>query len=133
MKEPLDKFGAFIIRNLHDRVVDDASTLLRGELQSPTTQALQEKLAELTPEQKEVVRQLAQRLAVTATHDLLFAFQEDGSVRLSVDGSDVASLSDGLHGEIFSPQGWIARFSSASKKEANQAPQPTPRSGVAEP
>jgi hypothetical protein len=53
-------------------------------------------------------------------HDLLFAIQEHaeagGSVRVLVDGQEVATLSDGLHGEIFSDKGWIARFSKYPQK-----------------
>jgi hypothetical protein len=53
-------------------------------------------------------------------HDLLFALQEEsdaeGAVRVYVNGDEVAKLSDGLHGEIFGDDGWIARYSEYPSK-----------------
>jgi hypothetical protein len=48
-------------------------------------------------------------------HDFLFAVQELSDAgqqfEIRVDGENVASLSDGLHGEIFTEEGWIATYS----------------------
>lgn len=50
-----------------------------------------------------------------AIHDFLFALQEEadsgGEVAIRVRGKNVATLSDGLHGELFGEEGWFARFS----------------------
>jgi len=115
MKEPLDKFGEFFVRNTRDKMLGDLDMLLRGAWKAPPLQALQAKLAGFTDAQKLVIREIAEHMTTAGMHDLLFALQEeadaDGSVRVLVDGAEVAKLSDGLHGEIFNENGWIARFS----------------------
>ena len=82
---------------------------------APENKDLQKDLTNFNDAQKEVIRDLVERLITGGMHDLLFAIQEDsrpgGSVKVIVDGEEVAGLSDGLHGEIFGDQGWIVRFS----------------------
>lgn len=115
MKEPLDKFGEFFVRNTRDKMLSDLEMLFRGAWKAPTMQALQTKLAGFTDAQKAVIRESADHMITTGMHDLLFALQEEadanGSIRVLVDGTEVAKLSDGMHGEIFTEDGWIARFS----------------------
>ena len=81
--------------------------LLRGAWKAPDLQDLQRTITGLSPAQKELLREVAVRLAMTGTHDLLFALHEeaDGAVQVLVDGKNVAKLSDGLHGEIFGDDG----------------------------
>lgn len=115
MKESLDKFGEFFVRNTRDKMLGDLDMLLRGAWKAPASQALQAKLAGFTDAQKAVIREVAEHMTTTGMHDLLFALQEeadaDGFVRVLVDGTEVTKLSDGMHGEIFTEDGWIARFS----------------------
>jgi hypothetical protein len=115
MNDPLDKFGAFIVKNLRDQALDDLEMLLRGAWKSPITQDMQRRLGLLTNDQKQLVREVADRIITTGMHDFLFALQEasdaDQGLEVQVDGSNIASLSDGLHGEIFSDEGWIAKHS----------------------
>jgi len=51
----------------------------------------------------------------SSTHDFLFAIQEQADfeedIQLNVANKNVAELSDGLHGEIFSESGWIKKYS----------------------
>jgi hypothetical protein len=62
-----------------------------------------------------MLRDLVEHITTTGMHDLLFALQEQadagGAIRVLVDGNEVARVSDGLHGEIFGEDGWIARYS----------------------
>lgn len=115
MSEPLDKFGAFFVQNLRDKMLSEAEMLLRGGWKAPELQELQAKLAGLTDAQKQIARGMAERIITAGMHDLLFAIQEQadagGAVRVFVDGREIAKLSDGLHGEIFGEEGWIVRFS----------------------
>ena len=115
MSEPLDKFGAFFVQNLRDKVLSDVEMLLRGGWKAPELQELQTKLAGFTDSQKQIARELAERIITAGMHDLLFAIQEQadagGAVRVLVDGQEISKLSDGLHGEIFGDEGWIVRFS----------------------
>ena len=121
MKEPLDNFGEFFVRNTRDKMLFDLDMLLRGAWKAPGLQELQAKLSRFSDDEKEVIRQMVEKIATGGMHDLLFALQEhadvDGSVRVFVDGVEPAKLSDGMHGEIFGEDGWIARFSEYPYRE----------------
>jgi hypothetical protein len=115
MNEPLKNFGAFVVQNLRDKMLDDLEMILRGAYKAPDFEKLQESVATFSDFEKQVVRDIAENIITTGMHDLLFALQEesdaDGAIRLFVDGKEVAKLSDGLHGEIFGEDGWIVRYS----------------------
>ena len=115
MSEGLDKFGEFITVHLRDNALLDAEVLLEGKAKAPGLQVLQDALSGLGENEKEVVRQMVEHSVTTGLHDFLFAIQEEseneGRIRVTVDGEDVAALSDGIHGEIFGDDGWMARYS----------------------
>ncbi|WP_145262034.1 hypothetical protein [Calycomorphotria hydatis] len=96
-------------------MLDDLEMLMAGSWKAPALQNLQERLAAMSDDQRSTIRDTAERLITTGMHDFLFAVQEDsdaeGSIRLEVDGVEIAKTSDGLHGEIFTEDGWIERFS----------------------
>ncbi len=51
----------------------------------------------------------------SAIHDFLFALQEqadfDNTIQIFVNGNNIVEMSDGIHGESFSKEGWNAKFS----------------------
>lgn len=122
MNEPLDKFGEFLVRNFRDKMLDDLEMLFAGAWKAPGVQNLQERLGAMSDDQREAIRDTAERLITTGMHGFLFAVQEDsdadGSIRLEVDGVEIAKTSDGLHGEIFTEDGWIERFSQYPQEAA---------------
>ena len=115
MNEPLDKFGAFIVRNLRDKMLGNLQMLLDRKWKAPAVQEMQDKLSRLDEDEKQLVWDLVERITTTGMHDLLFAVQEEGdskgAIKVLVDDKEIAKLSDGLHGEIFGDRGWIARYS----------------------
>src|SRR5262245_16634065 len=114
-KTELDLFGSFLMKNLRDRGIDHLDGLLVGHWKAPALEKLQGGLQRMTEAERALVRRAFVTSLGDAIHDFLFALQEEsdsgGPIRIHVDGTDVASLSDGLHGEIFSEDGWYARFS----------------------
>ena len=94
-KEALDRFGRFLMGNLRDKCIAHFDELGAWKGQAP--------------------REALVGSSDSAIHDFLFAigenadFEED--IRVVVQGRDIQSVSDGLHGEPFGDQGWIARFS----------------------
>ena len=122
MNESLEKFGAFFVRNLRDKMLHDLDMILHGEWKAPGIQELQKRVARLSDADKQTLRDLAEHMTTTGMHDLLFALQEEanGAIRVFVDGQEVAKLSDGLHGEIFSDEGWIVRYSSYSSEAQSE-------------
>lgn len=113
MGKSLEKFGAFFVENLRDNLIEKAEMHFDGAWKKPSD--LQKKISKLSDKEKALMREFVERLTVTAMHDLLFAFQEEntrgGTIKILADGEDLAANSDGLQGEIFGNDGWIARFS----------------------
>ncbi|MCA9623807.1 MAG: hypothetical protein KC731_32515 [Myxococcales bacterium] len=114
MDEPLDLLGRFIMKHLRDPGIHHVEHLLVAKWKAPALRDLQQELRSLSPEQRTLVRRAVVSSLDAAIHDFLFALQEaseNGAVRILVDGNDPARESDGLHGELFSEDGWCARFS----------------------
>jgi hypothetical protein len=110
-----DRFGAFVVANFRDAAINFFDGLARASWKSPRVQGLQAALAALTPEQRAVVRRCVIEAVDDGLHDFLFALQEahnrgDG-IAVMVDGQNVADQSDGLPAELFSDEGWLARYS----------------------
>ncbi len=103
------------MENLRDKAIENAELTLKGHWKAPALRPLQNELARLGSREREVVSRLVRAVVDSAIHDFLFALQEQsdagGWPRVLVDGVDVATGSDGLHGEPFGGDGWQARYS----------------------
>jgi len=115
MKKSLDTFGRFVIENLFDQGVRKFQQLSNGEVNSPSLRTLQQDLGEFNNKEIEIIQKLILEIMTSSTHDFLFAIQEQADfeedIQLNVANKNVAELSDGLHGEIFSESGWIKKYS----------------------
>jgi hypothetical protein len=112
---PLDRFGKFLIEHLRDAPLDDLQRLLDGKMKAPAFRSLQVALGELDSKTIGAVRECVVTILNTAMHDFLFALTEatdrKGDVLVTSGGVNVAAVSDGLQGEPYGEDGWIARFS----------------------
>jgi hypothetical protein len=110
-----NKFGEFIVKNLWDEAIEHHDLLARGHWKAPALQQLQKDLARLTPKQKKIVRQCIIEALGSGLHQFLFALAEahdfEQGIAVVVDGVNVVEQSDGLHGEPFGPDGWMAKYS----------------------
>jgi hypothetical protein len=110
-----NKFGEFVVKNLWDESVEFFDLLARGHWKAPAIQQLQKDLAALSPEQRSIVRQCVLQSLGTGLHQFLFALGEahdfKQGITVIVDGVDIVEQSDGLHGESFGPDGWMAKYS----------------------
>jgi hypothetical protein len=110
-----DKFGKFIITKMFDEAIGAYDGLARSHWKAPTLQQLQADLAALTPEQRDIVRQCVIEAIGSALHSFLFALGEahdfGEGIALLVDGVNIVEQSDGLHGEPYGPDGWLAKYS----------------------
>ncbi|MFB9077979.1 hypothetical protein ACFFLS_04835 [Flavobacterium procerum] len=112
---PLDKFGKFMMQNFRDKGIHFAKGLLAQQSKAPDLQELQNVLSTLTEVQKDAVIKTITETIDRAMHDFLFALQEqadfDNEIQILVDEQNVVELSDGIHGEAYSDDGWIAKHS----------------------
>ena len=113
--DPLSEFGRVLMVKLRDRGIDRLEKLLAGKMKAPSLKKLQSELGALDPQQHELLRRAFISSLDSGIHDFLFALQEQsdsgGRIAVLVDGSSIAENSDGLHGELFTEDGWFARFS----------------------
>jgi hypothetical protein len=112
---PLDSFGELIAHHLRDAALRRAEAILSHSLKSPATQSLQAEVHGFSPQQREALRSVVRDAVDAGIHEFLSMLQEHsdlgGSVNVLANGQDVATLSDGLQGEVYSTNGWYARFS----------------------
>jgi hypothetical protein len=112
---PLDKFGKFIMENFRDRAIDNYQMLSMGKWKAPSLQLIQSQLEQFSEEQKEIIHKVVISCIDHGLHDLLFGLQEahelGDKIEVFVDGVNLAEVSDGLHGELFTEDGWYHRFS----------------------
>lgn len=115
-KAALDKFGQVLVRNVRDEAISDWEMIVSGHTKSQRAQELRDRLSGFSDEQRQVFLSLVPEVADTVLHHLLRCLEEEDDIELAVtaDGERVQSLrdvSDGLPGELYTDEGWIARFS----------------------
>jgi len=114
-RDNLDAFGRFIVANLRDKSLEQFEMLRSGQLRGLQMKDVQRHFAELSEDQRQLVKEIVVDVIDTALHDLLFALQDahdrEGTIEICINGVNVAKLSGMLHGEIQGTDGWIARFS----------------------
>jgi hypothetical protein len=114
-REALDQFGATLIREVRDQSIMDWDMLLDNKMKGARAERLRQFLASLHSEELHALRRLVPQVVDTTLHYLLLMIEETG-LRVSVqmpsgELQDLKEISDGLPGELYSDQGWIARFS----------------------
>jgi hypothetical protein len=114
-KESLDYLGEFLIKNHKDRTLSTLEKSFAGQWKVKSLQEFQSFIKSLSTEQKEILFKGFEFIITGALHDLLFNLMEEnhftGRIKLLVDNHDAVKISDGLHGEQFSKDGWIEKFS----------------------
>jgi hypothetical protein len=113
--DKVDKFGKFLVDNLRDKGIIYAEGLLNNKWKAPVLQNIQLGLTNLGSSEKEVVKDAIIATLDSAIHDFLFALQEqtdfENGIKILVDGENVIELSDGIHGEPYSDEGWYSKYS----------------------
>ena len=111
--EILDKFGRFLIENSFNKGLNKIESLIKGELK--TYKNLQKEVSKFNNKQLVTLKRCFVTMFNEALHDLLFALQEsyenNKDINIIVDGKNIAELSDGLNGELYSDEGWYVKFS----------------------
>lgn len=115
INSPLDKFGEFIVKNMRDKGIDNYNKLVNRTYNAPELKELQDDLKQFNESQLSIIKQCVIESIDTAIHDFLFALQEstdlEHGIEILVDKTNIAKLSDGLNGELFSEEGWYAKYS----------------------
>ena len=114
----LEHFGRVLMAEVRDATIEKYEMIADGTLKSARASELREKLAAFSNEQGVVARELVVSAVDDAIHNLLWMLEQNADeISLMCDAPDAAAkesvsdLSDGLCGELYGEDGWIARFS----------------------
>ncbi|MHC0440905.1 DUF6547 family protein [Flavobacterium sp. 3-210] len=114
-KESLEVFGEFLVKNLRDKGIANAETLLKNRSKASSNLKLLSALNQFTDPQKEIIKELVIKSIDAGIHDFLFALQEladfENNIQIIVNEQNIFEISDGIHGESYSEDGWNAKFS----------------------
>lgn len=110
MSNELDEFGELFIKNVRDEAIFKMKALLSGTLKGESARILYPQISALG--HKETLEEFGMFVVNEVVHDVLWYFEESEDYRLiGPSGSSLADESDGLPGELYTEDGWIARFS----------------------
>ena len=113
--QPVDAFGRFLMANLRDEALEYYDLLARGHWRAPELARLQEDLGALTARQRAILRRSVVATVDHAIHHFVLSLLEQdddgGAIRVVAHGADVAALSEDLDGELYTADGWLARYS----------------------
>jgi hypothetical protein len=115
--EALDEFGRLLIQQARDRAIRHWDKILEGQMKGSSAQRAAARLAPFTAEQREVLRRLIADVSDTVLHYLLWTLEEEAariSINVRVEGGVVANLAEvsgEFPAELYTEDGWIARFS----------------------
>jgi len=110
-KASLDKFGKLLIEIFKDDGLFWYKKLCKGKIKWDNIQGLQNKVKALDSETQQLFAVYLGQSMISALHDFLHWIDNSEDIRIFVDGKNITELSDGIHGELFTSDGWEARFS----------------------
>ncbi|GKX59043.1 hypothetical protein [Leminorella grimontii] len=118
-KELLDYFGKKFIKHARDQAIFIFESTLSGKMKSERLITLSNELKCFDENQIDILRKaifMSIDEVIYNTLDMLEQNEESMKLFISKEGNDngeinVVKISDGLSGELFSEDGWIAKFS----------------------
>lgn len=119
----LNKFGELLMTEVRDQTIWLVDNILAGNINTTQSRMASTVVATLDDKQKELVDWLVPTIVDKSLHYLLYAFEQyDPEVAViqyiaENDGKNVIEISDGLAGEVYGSDGWIARFSKERRYE----------------
>jgi len=118
----LDKFGKTLMSKVRDSAIRNWDMILDGRMKGDMANNIRQELSTFSDEQRELVYRLIPNIVDTTLHYLLWAIEQEHSIEViqsldNNDRADVAEISDGLPGELYTKEGWIERFSTQRYEE----------------
>ena len=111
MDNYLEEFGEIFIKEVRDRTIDLFDRKTQGLMKSKESQLLFERVTKLNDEQKSLISDIIPQIVDLSIHNMLCLFEEHDEFQIIIDGENIADISDGLSGELYTSDGWIQKFS----------------------
>ncbi len=114
----LDTFGELLITKVRDKAILEWRMIMSGHMKGEHTASVL-KAREWSPETKALFLSLVPEIVDTVLHHFLWTFEQNEHIRIAMELPDekvesLSAISDGFPGELYSEEGWIARFSKES-------------------
>lgn len=110
----LDRIGELLVKQVRDPSIDNIRNVLLGRMKGDDAERVRKALAGLEDEALVKFAAVVPELVDQVVHNLCVMLEEDDDLDLVLEtnsGSVVASQeSDGLAGELYGEDGWLARF-----------------------
>ncbi|MCF7360839.1 hypothetical protein L3V23_01845 [Vibrio sp. A1-b2] len=115
-KDLLDSFGKLLMSEVRDEAIEKYEMIAQGKIRSKSAQDLNSKLSKLDDEQLSLVREVVVSSVDDVLHNLLWMIEQSGDqITLTCNDENNAvnihTISDGLSGEMYTEDGWIAKYS----------------------
>lgn len=114
--EALSYFGRILMEEVRDRAIRQMDMILSGHMKSESAGKTREVLRGYSEEDIEALKWLLPQVVDKALHHLLWTLERDEAINVTVSVGSKASetlreISDGLCGELYGEDGWIALYS----------------------
>lgn len=115
-KSALDYFGETLVTKARDVAIGDWDMVIERRAKSERARRVSQALDRLDPDQLAVLKWLVPQIVDTTLFYAMVALEGDPNLSVRVNEGGIPSdelrdISDGLGAELFSKEGWIARFS----------------------
>jgi len=122
MSNELDIFGEFLMKHFRDNAIHTVEALIAGKMNAPSLHSLQAAFGAMGDADQGILKKTCMESFDAGLHDFVFALQEasdnNQNIKVLVNGRNVAELSDGLQGELFTEDGWLAKYSAHGGTDA---------------
>lgn len=135
-REKVDQFGQLLVAGLYDRVAWYLEHVFSAHMKGPMQQELAAAYHCLDEQSKDAVRKFATEAMTSMLADTLIFFDEQ-SLPIQFTTSEgetinICEMSDGIGAELFTDEGWIARFSKYKNGLQDPPTEPVPKMVVGE-
>lgn len=115
-KAALELFGRLLMTKVRDKAILEWKMISDGRMKGESAPKIREILDTFSAEQREAFLLLVPQIVDTTLHHLLWTLEQQEDVMVHVrageqDVPDLKEVSDGLAGELYTDEGWIARYS----------------------
>ena len=108
----LEKFGKVIAEDLRDSALNRYLDIESGFVGTKEAKDFTYQISQLTEEQRKLFRKLITHCVDVGIQEFLFALEEErNDVKVYVNDTNVAEVSDGLQSKIFTSDGWFEKYS----------------------
>ncbi len=111
MHNCLNEFGKVFIKEVRDRTIRLFNKKVQGVMKDKESQLLFEQVNKLSEEQQLLINKIIPQFVDLSLHNMLCVFEEHDEFQIVIDGENIADISDGLSGELYTSDGWIEKFS----------------------